>query len=224
MQDFDSKLEAELFAHLSAERGYPEQSLIRNLSVPAGRGRRYEPDLVVVDPERGDPLAIVEVKGRFVLGGHSSPEDQVRQARYAMGKPGLPGYVVYGNGAERRIVSVSSGADGEDAELSEFPSFSSLLLQARSSDLIAQQKEKKDAAESRRRTVDRFRVACWLLAIIVLAFFIADVKDWLSLSSQQIGLLGAFSALILIPDITKLKLPGVEFERYATNKRAHKEK
>lgn len=221
MNEQHSHLGSEFFAWLAAEKGYPEQSLVRNLSLSLGQKRRLEADLVIVDPERGDPLAIVELKSRLLSDRVALATNQVRQARFALGRSGIPGYVVVTDGNERRIISVASSADHDNVELSDFPSFSALLLQARSGEVIAKEKEQKDIVEGRRRTIDRFRVACWLLAVAVLGLFVADVRGWLSLSSQQLGIFGAFAVLLLIPDITKLKLLGVEFERHSARQDEH---
>lgn len=208
---------------LSDELGYPKNSLSRQFSVKTRRGQYFEPDLVIVNPENGEPLAVVEFKlseaeKNFTRSRANKVLDAVYALQEAFGKTGIPGYMVARSGDGIKIFSLSRSEGNQLGEIPEFPRYESLLTRAKSDDLLVKSSEINQVKEVRRRTVDRFRVACWSLAALVMFLFFSDVFKWFSLNSQQISLLGAFVALIVIPDVAKLKLLGVEFERHKEEK------
>src|SRR5215210_4832490 len=46
------------------EKRYPEESIVYEPTLPSEGRRRYRPDFAIVDPERQEHLAIIELKAR----------------------------------------------------------------------------------------------------------------------------------------------------------------
>ena len=93
----------------------------------------------------------------------------------------------------------------------EFPTFASL-----SSDITA---SKKDTLQQAKKTAtDHFMLTCWILAFVMAAITIADFTLELDgvklISSTRLTLIGIVVALVIIPFAQKLKILGIEYERW----------
>ncbi len=72
----------------------------------------------------------------------------------------------------------------------------------------------EETKEVRRGSIDAFQCLCYLLAVALSVALVLDFLEVIDWTQPRILLLGAAAALIIIPHAAKLKILGVEFERY----------
>lgn len=187
------------------EANVPAHAILRDLAV----GGRYKADVAVVDPRTQKPLAFFEIRQNLDARAAESARRQLVTFAQALGNPSIPLYLASDDDGVMKVVrltpeptEVNFARDARD----RFPPFRQLVT----SSLAA---EKVDGRAERRRTVDRFKLLCWLMALLVVAVLVMDFFGWYTLNGDRLALMGAAAALVVIPYASKLKMLGVEFER-----------
>lgn len=74
--------------------------------------------------------------------------------------------------------------------------------------------ESRKPAEKKEKTMDHFRILCWITSIALLIIAILIKLSILSTTSTGLALLCGGFTLLILPFASKLKILGVEFERY----------
>ena len=69
-----------------------------------------------------------------------------------------------------------------------------------------------------KKTTDWFKIICWICAGIAAALAICNNVGVLAISTTQLALIGVAIALVIISFSRKLKILGVEFERFIAEK------
>lgn len=64
----------------------------------------------------------------------------------------------------------------------------------------------------KKKSLDGFQRACYGLALIVSGTLVSKMAGWITVTSEDLGLIGVIVALVIIPNAAKLKLLGVEYE------------
>jgi len=75
-------------------------------------------------------------------------------------------------------------------------------------------KEILETEKKRKSALDWFQVVCSLFAIALIALLILEFSGKVKLTPERLVLIGAIIGLIVVPVASKLKILGVEFERY----------
>jgi hypothetical protein len=211
-------LEQKVVSHLKAA-GYPPAALVfEPILLPADAGHRYRPDLGILDPERNEFLAVIEVKARVDAAVIEHTAAQLTEYVEALGSRQIPAFLAVTNVNSDAIELFRLGADGKLAECAreEFPSYAQL----RSAGSASSKTAVRAGVE---RTTDRFRLVAWILAFVLLAIVAADVyfKELHKVSvltPERLTLIGISIALVLLPYAAKLKAFGLEFERVTPTK------
>jgi hypothetical protein len=190
--------------------------------VPIGKGRSINPDFLIVDPQSGEYLAIIEVKQEG--SNLSGARKQLELYKQALGNPNIRTYVITrardGPGQlsisllDDRLQSgkegVVSGARGEkEVDTSLFPKFEALKA-----DIVAG--KKTDIRLMRKRETNSLQLIGVIIAIILILFVIADfILSFLGiklLTTERLSVMGVVVVMVLIPYIQKFKGLGIEWE------------
>ena len=150
--------EAEFGRHfvdfLINEKGYPKGSILLEASLADSRGefRRYIADLILLDTDFNNYLALIEFKGRIKRATNDSLH-QVKTYLNVLDKPNLPAYlVVPRNGNENLVefrIYILDENDWREIEKEDFPHYETL----RSKNQADEKKEFKDINESKLKDV-----------------------------------------------------------------------
>ena len=184
--------------------GYPESSL--GIEWPIGK---YRADLVIVDPDTKEPVAIFEVKSRRTPQSEKSGKSQIESFLKALGNTSVPAYLVFGSEGAPSIEIQRISFGDEDVQNTEriFSAESILdfttLTKSRRNIMIA------ETNNERKRVVDRFFIVCWVCGVAIGLILLFRIP----LSGLDLILIGAMICLILLPYASKLKFLGLEFER-----------
>jgi hypothetical protein len=218
----DSGVTAEkIFAQFLRYAGYPEDLVVWNY--PIGR---VTADVVVLDPATKSPLLVFEIKhwseepvtreSELQLAAVRRRLDPLQVSTYAVrvdtSVHGVQVYEISGRGVklvntDLPKLEVSDGPASTDLRSEALPT----LEQASRS---VQSRTIRRYVEKLSHTLDTFTAFSWLLAVVAAVFFVLDVLGVISLDARQLSLLGIVIVLVLAPFSSKLKVLGIEFERY----------
>jgi len=179
--------EAEFGRHfvdfLINEKGYPKGSILLEASLADSRGefRRYIADLILLDTDFNNYLALIEFKGRIKRATKDSLL-QVKTYLSVLDKPNLPAYLVIPKDENENIVDfriyILDENDWKEIEKEDFPHYETL----RSKNQADEKKEFKDIKESKQNEVKKKKelitATAWstlasLLVGIITAIFIS---------------------------------------------------
>ena len=208
----ESNLESTFIRFLTEDKGYPSAYLRSQLAfVDKDGSRRLRPDLVVIDPGTNKVVAIIEFKGLHTPPDQQSVRQQVLAYRRASGNDLASAYVVYPYSeqepnAEFGIYEVEDVETWVPVKPHDFPDYETLILGERA-------KSRTTIVDARDTAVDTFKYVCFGLSLLVTILFLLDLLAVVSMTAQQLSLLGIAIALVLIPYAARLRFLGVEFER-----------
>lgn len=184
--------------------GYPESSL--GIEWPIGK---YRADLVIVDPDTREPVAIFEVKSRRTPHSEKFGKAQIESFLKTLGNTSVPAYLVFGkDGTPPLEIQRISFGDEEVQNAERIFSAESILdfttlTKSRRNIMIAETKNE------RKKVVDRFFIVCWGCGVLIGLILLFRIP----LSGLDLILIGAMIGLILLPYASKFKFLGLEFER-----------
>ena len=214
-----SEFEARVAAFLR-ERGYPEDSIVPEARVESKSGKRvFRPDFLIVDPQREERLAIIEAKAIDLGKSRCSVQDQLLGYSNALAEPATETFLVTPgvNGTDLAFHRLSEDGELEEFPASDFPRFPALIANKLAAGKKSVEQKQKEAA-------DDFKQRCsWIAAIafllVVLDFFL-DMKKMEVLNPERLTVLGAISLLLVVPYAAKLKVLGLEWERYNVRRKS----
>jgi len=203
------ELAQDFIEFLVTELGYPRDALLRDYPIPTDSSRhRARLDLLIVDPAIAKFLAVVEFK---IHQTRTSQEDafiQVKRYLEAINQP-IPAFLVM-NSIESpvgyAIFAFTDGTEWKEIPRHEFPLFSALRSGA-----IANQKN--TISDQRQRRFDELKVICYVGAGVLLVLFVLSACKVFVPTPAELSLIAAIVGLLILPNATKLKGLGIEFER-----------
>ncbi len=210
-EPFHSEVETKFFEYL-LKRGYPRDAI----TFEPHLGERLRPDFAITDPLLDQRLAYIEVKNRLRPKSMHQAFEQLKVFAVAAKVVGASVYLAAPSEkptAEEPFDFYYVDKDDSVKLLPTalLPTYHSLL-----SDVVATRKAQIET--SREQTKDHFRIACWILAAVVFILtivdFICDLNAIEVMNATRLTLLGISVALIVIPYAQKLKILGIEYERY----------
>ncbi len=171
-------------------------------------------DLAILDPVLSIPLIFFEFKpnktNELVELDEESRSNQLKKLYNST----IPTFLVYSESFEPffSIHQVFFDSPEDRFRIERIPSRSILYYSyLRRSRLI---EESRKTAEKKEKTMDHFRILCWIASIAILIIAVLNKLSILSITSTDLTLLGGGLALLILPFASKLKILGVEFERY----------
>lgn len=203
---------------LLIDRGYAEEAIVSEF----GAGDRAV-DLAVVDPESGQPLLLLEVKAASTPQALAQAATQLRAAQQRLEPLQVRTFValvttdISIHEVNRDVDVVSQlpvPADVITSPPAELPSPLRAKAEAKSRTIAA-------FLSRLRKATDTFSIVSWALAAGAAVLLWLDYAEVLRLDVRQLSLLGVIIVLILAPFSRKLKILGIEFERF--ERRANKE-
>ena len=186
---------------LIEHKGYPPESLILDYRItPQSRA-----DILIVERHKLLPLGLIELKRR----AKKSYEDASLQIDKYLDdiRRDLPAYLISftDDGGFRTLRFDHETKLLEPIDFfAEFPDYDSLVIGQATAELHEKEQTKK-------RTVDHFKVICYTLALILILLFILKKADVITFTSEDMMFLGAIVALFIIPNAAQLKMLGVEY-------------
>jgi hypothetical protein len=211
-----SEIEQQFYAYL-VKRGYPRDSIAFEVQL----GDRHRPDFAIIDLFKDQRIAFFEIKAAITPSTQKRIFDQIREYSEAAKNVGAPCYLVtpaksptFEEPFDFYYVDKDDSVQQLAKEL--FPSYPSLA-----SNSVATKREQID--NDTKETKDYFQKVCWNLAclvfIVAIADFICDQKAIELVDATRVTLLGITIALFVIPYAQKLKILGIEYERYLQESR-----
>lgn len=205
-----SELEKAFYDFLT-DLGYPEIAVVYEPLLTTEDGRRFRPDFLIIDPDKNERLAVIEIKG--VVGiEHPGLIKQLQSYGEAVGA-GVPVYLVTPSENDKSQFNIYSYIPGEGLSLTDtslFPRFSVMKAEAKI-------ERKAELRNEKNKVVDNFRNICFVLAggllLAVIFDFLLSIYGVVLITTERMALLGAVVALIVIPYAQKFKGLGMEWER-----------
>ncbi|MBC8491142.1 MAG: hypothetical protein H8D42_01120 [Candidatus Marinimicrobia bacterium] len=199
--------ETELLTRLAeylVSHGYPEESIILEWRI----SRKYIVDLAVIDPKSKKAVALFELKRNKNERSVSLAKEQLKRYIDELGDIQIPLYVVFPSDTEPyfELFYIPSIKD-DVVRIEQFPTFINFKTSILSKELSKTEK-------SRRDTLKYFRRICWILASILTVLVYLDFRDILKITAERLAIIGLIIGLIIIPFASKLKVLGLEFERF----------
>ncbi|MFA5269953.1 MAG: hypothetical protein WC379_18470 [Methanoregula sp.] len=214
----------EVFVEFLVSKGYPRNSVTID-PVYEHLGRKYRPDIVIVEPDTNKPLAIFEIKNELGKNGLNSAIQQLFSYAQAIKIPDIPLFAAFPTIVDKEITfeiyQIKSPSETKETESSgkiESPPSYALLKNSRLTEELSK------ISEDQEKTVDNFTKVCWGLAFLVFLFLIIDFLNIYKIDLQRLGLIGVLIGLIILPFANKLKILGFEFERLTQSKKGNDEK
>lgn len=200
--------ETELIRNLAEyllSHGYPEDSIIIEWRI----SKKYSVDLAVIDPKSKKPVALFELKRTKSAITISVAKEQLKRYIDELGATQIPVYIVFPSKLEPyfELYYITSVKDDELIKIDQFPTFTNFKTSILSKELSKTEK-------SRTNTLKYFKGVCWVLASILIILIVLDFHDTINITVERLAIIGLIVGLIIIPFASKLKVIGLEFERY----------
>ncbi|EOC1344946.1 hypothetical protein ACI09M_004401, partial [Cronobacter dublinensis] len=169
----------------------------------------YRPDFAIIDPEKKEYLAIIEIKPDRLAHSEKSL-NQLKRYKQAIGNEKIPLFLVTVSSQSDSslpfsLYSISDSGDLVKSDFNLFPTFRALTAEESAV-------RKNDIRQKKSETMDTFQRISWSLAVALLLIVIADIR-YNFLTTERMALLGACVALIIIPFAQKFKGLGIEWEK-----------
>jgi hypothetical protein len=200
--------------------GFPENSITVD-PVFEHLGRKYRPDIVIIDPDSNKPLAIFELKNSRTNSTLAASIQQLSTYAQAIKIPDIPLFAVFPIGIDNKSLefeffTVNPSLKNDDPDRTtkrgSLPAYK-LLKNSRLT------KEISKVSDEQEQTEDYFQILCWVSAIFVCLLLVADSLNIYKIDVQRLGLIGVIVGLFILPYANKLKLLGLEFERLIRSKK-----
>ncbi len=192
--------------------GYPKSSF----AIEYNTGR-YRIDLAILDPKTNLPIQIFEIKSKKNNDLIKMGKEQLKKYLNELKLIDVPAYLVFPSvnepyfEVERITIDEQSNIDSESIEGYNILNFN-MQKQTRVIEKIEKTKIDKDKAR------DSFKIVCWILSALLVLLLIIQKTSLISLDTIDISILGAAIGLFIIPFANKLKILGIEFERFQREK------
>jgi hypothetical protein len=236
------------FVNYLKSKGYPENAIIVN-PVYEYLGRKYRPDIVIVDPDSNKPLAIFELKNIKSDRTIATTIQQLATYAQAIKNPDILLFAAFPIGEDNKSIDFEIfplddiGEKGEN-EISvlkkkgksknkvegEEKEISTRLIKTdnppeykilKNSRLTEEISKISDEQE---QTIGYFQILCLVSAIFVFLILMADILNLFKIDTQRLALIGVIIGLFILPYASKLKILGFEFERLTQSKKGKEEK
>ncbi len=205
----ESVLQSKLVDYL-VTRGYPKDSLAGGWKI----GQKYRADLVVIESVTNKPIAIFELKRIKNKETLNSAISQLLNYKKALEDEQVLLFLVFPN-TDNSTFEFFLLDENKNAKINEeslklveqIPEYAVLK-----NSKISKEISKKE--EQQKSTLDWFQVICWVLAAAILILLVLEFTEKIKLTPERLVLIGIIIGLIVVPVASKLKILGVEFERY----------
>ena len=190
------------------QHGYPPESFVMEWAV----GQSYRVDLAVVDPDTNKAIALFELKRRKTEETLKMASRQLESYASAVGGQDIPTYVVFPKEGmppfEIYYLNKDENISEENLFVVEKIPDQSFLKNSKFRNLLKQVENKQESAR------DNFQRVCWGMASFLFILLILEIVGKLQISKERLALIGIIIALIIIPSASKLKILGIEYERW----------
>ncbi len=186
--------------YLTKEKEFPELSLLQEFRIGGGG----IVDVLVVKQGTSSPVALFELKHLKYFKPLSAGQ-QIQGYLDALDVE-IPAYLVsFSDDGSFDIHAYKGGHDFEKLNKGDFPKYRSIATKKSVEDIFKIENKKK-------KSLDGFQRTCYGLAVLVTFTLVSKMAGWITVSSEDLGLIGVIIALVIIPNAAKLKLLGVEYE------------
>lgn len=121
----EKQLENKFYSFLF-ERGFPKESLLSNVPLISSKGRTYQPDLIIVDTEIDEYIALIEFKIRFDNKISQSSANQVTEYLSLIGSRTTPAFLVIPDEDDFRVFTLKNLEEWIEIDKNEFPALDTL--------------------------------------------------------------------------------------------------
>lgn len=176
-------------------------------------GDRHRVDLAVIEPTTNKPIALFELKRENNQRTFQMAKHQLEAYSQALGDEKVPTYIVFPKDGEPpfELYSLKSEETANDeystTKIDKIPDYS--LLKS-----TKIRKESIEKEKQRKRTFNWFQLVCFIIALALAGLLYLDhIEKW-KLNTERLVLIGIVIGLVVVPFASKLKVLGLEFERF----------
>jgi hypothetical protein len=202
-----SEAEMSFYRFLTERLSYKPEHVLFNYRLPHNwaAAKEYIPDIAIINPKSKEILAVIEIKTLIERERFIAAYSAVSRA---MGQRAIPFFLVFVLDAENQQFEIHQIVAGESNPIDPgaFPPPGALALGNAANSI-------QETKETRKDTLDEFKQACYFLSWFLFMVLILDFLGWVSWTKERLMLLTGAVVLIVIPNATKLKVLGIEFER-----------
>lgn len=192
----------ELVSYLK-QQGFPESSLAIGWTVG-----KQKIDLAVLDNITKEPIAVFIIiednkcnETNLILPSQRLTGSNI-PVYFVFAKDGTPSFEVLRFNNEKK----HSSRDLPRMNAENILSYSTLKESGRNAVIERKKRERKSA-------FDLFQLVCWILALLIVPLIVLDIYKVISISGNQLTLIGIVVVLVLVPFASRIRILGIEFER-----------
>lgn len=182
--------------------GYPEEAIVSEYALSPN----IRVDVAIVDPKTDTPILIFEIKSRKTPQLIDAGKKQLKKQLEQIPDKKTPSYLVFPKEDSPFFEVIRVFAESEDENMP--------LLDFTSSKNARYSERRETIKLAKKKTAKIFRRICWGLSVILALMFILYKSNLINISSQDILIISYIIALIIIPFSNKLKIFGIEYERF----------
>ncbi len=199
----DEKLILEKFYEFLISKGFPKDQILQQARLADGK----MVDLAITDSDTNDIIALFEVKSSKRSNTDKDVINQLKSYTKTL-EHEVQKYAVFGENDQIKIYGVK---DDSLEELGSIPNYKSL-------EAVNRQEKNIKLEKSKKTTLADIRIACGVGFVLVLIVIILDFLNIYHVSPERLALIGIIIALLIIPFSSKLKILGIEYERFIKSK------
>lgn len=204
--DGRSKSEKLFLSYLLNELGIPEDSIATNYRL----NKFVEVDVAIIDQSTNLPIMIFEVKSQKNHQTEENARKNMRNIAAHMGINSARMYIAYQlNDGTFDIDEINAYAG---AVISKEIDFSDFDYKSNRNAVISETVKKK--VEEKGKAVDNLSIVSWIMAGGICAGYIIMKILGYILTANDLAIVGVIIGLVLLPFANKIKILGVEYERY----------
>lgn len=192
--------------------GYPEESITAEYAI----SENIRADIVIIDPSTRIPVQLFELKK---IKNKSTIDYGIKQIKASLSQlenKNIPAYIVFPSDEDDHnfeIIDMNSIKPIEESPINQAINKSTILnYKAQKNARINE--EANIVKGKKKTTLDIFSFICWFIAFCLVLVIIMTKLKMFSIDANDMIIIGAIIALVLMPFASKLKVLGIEFERY----------
>lgn len=193
----------EKFYDFLISKGFPKDQILQQVRLADGK----RVDIAIIDSDTKDIIAFFEVKSSKNARSEKDIINQLQEYNKTIGNE-VQKYVVFGDNDQIKIYEAK---DNSLEEIGSIPDYQSL-------EVVNRQAQNSKLQKTKTSTLDSIKIVCWGGFVLILLVIILDSLGIYKVTAERLALIGIAIALLIIPFSSKLKILGIEFEKFIKSK------
>lgn len=209
----EKDLEIKFTDFLLNEKGYPKNSLLKQVPTYSFKGIGVQPDLLLLDTAIGEYIGLIEFKASINPNIKHSVKFQITEYLKAIKAESLPTYLVVPfNGDEFQILVMDKENDWTPILIDDFPEFDSLSARKKIEEkAAAKELEEIIIKQNESKKEKSAKLSLWTLSSLILGIFAAIISVYITQKSNRLD--EYTSKLNISNDLQKIENKILELEK-----------